>query len=387
MKKVVLYLLVSAGIIWLLTLPSPLPANVGNGDFTAYWSAAYLLAHQENFADPDLLLKTEQELAGWTGDFTLQTWNPPWFLPLMLPYTLFPFTTAVWLWFLTNIALVFTAAILTWKACTTRPTADKTTLIAPLIAILFLPTLNAIYMGQVNTLVFFGLALMLFCQQKEHQTLAGAALVLTLVKPHLVYVTIPILLLQALSSRQWRFLVGFGSALALLTGITFLFRPSFITEYASTTAEGNLLSWATPTLGGILSTTLGWQEARLMGLIVLPLTICWWWLNRGKFSIPILVQSTLLISVMTAPFGWGYDAIVLLIPILQIAVWLVEGRYSTQSAWLFIAALVLIAALAFYQRRVMQSEVEVFWIPLAITAVYFTAYYLQKKELAVAQTA
>jgi hypothetical protein len=275
---------------------------------------------------------------------------------------------------------------MTWNACTTAPTTRKQAWLAPIISILFLPTLTAIYMGQVNTLVYFGLALTLFCQQKGRHTLAGAALAITLLKPHLVYLTVPILLLQALTNRRWRFLIGFGSMLLALTGITFLLRPSFLTEYITTMAGGNLLNWATPTLGGVLGTTVGWQEARLMGLGILPLALWWWWCNRNRIPFPILVQITLLISVITAPFGWGYDAIVLLIPILQIAVWLAEGRFALQTTWFLVAALLLTDALAFVQRSVMQSEVEVFWLPLAIMAIYLTAYHLRNKELIVAQT-
>lgn len=380
MSKALLLILAIIGIGWLFLAPPPLPTNIGNGDFTGYWSAAYLLAHQQNFADSDLLLSTEQQLTGWTGDFTLKTWNPPWLLPLLLPYTLFSFSRAVWLWFITNITLVFTASILAWKASTEQPTISQRAWLAPLFCIVFAPALTAIYMGQINTLVFFGLALALFLQRTGRQTGAGAALTLTMVKPHLVYITVPILLLAALSKRWWRFIAGFGGTLVVLTAVTFALRPSFLTEYASSTADGDLLGWVTPTLGGFIGATTGWNDAKLMGLIVLPVTIVWWWRYRNQLSVVTLVQITLLISVVTAPFGWGYDVIVLLIPILQIIIWLFEQRYTWPVTALFVAALLLIDILAFYQRTIMQSEVEVFWIPLAITAVYLTSYYLKNDK-------
>jgi hypothetical protein len=93
---------------------------------------------------------------------------------------------------------------------------------------------------------------------------------------------------------------------------------------------------------------------------------------------------TLLVSVDTAPFGWGYDAIVLLIPILQIVVWTVVEQAATAAAWVVFAALVLIAGLAFYHRMVMQSEYEAFWIPLAVTAVYLAAYHTLRNRKGVA---
>jgi hypothetical protein len=342
------------------------------------------LGQGENFADPELLMATEQQLAGWRGSFIIQTWNPPWLLSLLLPYTLFPFRQATWLWFLTNIVLVVAASVLTWKACAGRPSDNQRAWIAPLVIIFFIPTLNALYSGQVNTFVLFGLAAALFFQTVERRTLAGAALALTMVKPHLVYITVPILLLQAVSRRQWRFVVGFGGVLVLLSGVALLLRPSFPAEYASTTAGGDLLRWLTPTLGGFLQATLGWGWAKFIGVIVLPAAIWLWWRNRDSVSQPVLVHLTSLVSVATAPFGWGYDAIVLLIPILQIVVWTLEEQAATAVAWLLFAALVLIAGLAFYHRMVMQSEYEAFWIPLAVTAVYLAAYHTLRNRKGVA---
>ena len=56
----------SAGILIALFLfvlwgPIPVPPSMGRGDFRAYWSAAKLLAQSEDFADANILLKTEQE--------------------------------------------------------------------------------------------------------------------------------------------------------------------------------------------------------------------------------------------------------------------------------------------------------------------------------------
>lgn len=378
-KKGLLVTILMAGIAWLLLGPIPLPSTIGRGDFIAYWSAAYLLAHSQNFSDPDLLLQTEQALAGWRADYVIKTWNPPWLLPILLPYTFVLFNRAVWLWLLTNIGLVFVASIMTWKACARQPHVQKWVWIAPATSILFAPALNAFYMGQINPLVFFGLALMLFVHV-EHAALAGAALALTMVKPHLVYITVPILLLHKLVDRQWRFLLSFGGTLAALTSITYFLRPSFITEYVVSSSGGNLLGWATPTLGGILSMSLGWEWAKLMGVVILPLFILWWWRRGNKLRLPGLVQITLLASVVTAPFGWGYDVIVLLIPLLQVIIWNVAGHFSRYISWLFIVTLIVTNALIFYQRRNMENELQAFWVPIAIAAIYFVAYLLKQND-------
>ncbi len=382
-KKILLSLILIGAIWWVLRGPIPLPDNlsISRGDFTGYWSAAYLLAQSQNFSDSALLLQTEQSLTTWDLDFTLKTWNPPWLLPLLIPYTAFTFFRAAWLWFLTNILLIFTGAILTWHACVQDTAVKQKAWLAPIIALLFAPTLTALYMGQVNTLVLFGLALALFAEVKERHLLTGFGLSLTMVKPHLVYLTVPILLLRALYYRQWRILWGFGGTLLVLTSITFLLRPSFLGEYLTSASEGNLLRWVTPTLGGFLTITLGWHWASLIGVIILPLAVIWWLRQRDSIPVTELIHITLLISVITAPFGWGYDAIVLLIPMIQIVVWVLEKTYVKMMAIGLVLGLLLINMMIFYHRTVMKNEVEVFWVPVAIATLYFVAWYFKKKSV------
>lgn len=365
-------LLVIGGLLLFGPLPTP---RIGNGDFTGYWSAAYLLAQRQNFSDPFLLDQVERQLAGWTGDFTLITWNPPWLLSLLLPLTAVSFHRAVWLWLLANITMIFTGTILAWLTFAGQPKTRQRAWIAPLVGFTFVPALIGISQGQVNILIFFGLALFLFLEARGYLMGAGAALVLTTIKPHIVYVTTPLLLLRALYRRSWRLLLGFGLALVGLTLIALVLRPSFLSEYSQTTGAGNLLGWQTPTLGGILAATWGWQWAKLMGIVFLPLTILWWWYYRDRLQTAELVSVTLLISVITAPFGWSYDQVVLLIPLVQVVVWVVDGRYPRREQIALILALVAINVLFFYQRGHMQNEVEAFWSPLVIMLLYAWAFW------------
>ena len=158
-------LLIGGFFILLLALlfgPIPDIADVGRIDFTAYWSASYLLAHSQNFSDGEQLLTIQQQLAGWSEDFPIRAWNPPWLLTMLLPYTFVSFVRARWLWLMTNVVLLFSGSIMAWLASTSSPEVKKRAWISPIIAFIYAPTLTAFYMGQVNTLVFFGLALYLF---------------------------------------------------------------------------------------------------------------------------------------------------------------------------------------------------------------------------------
>lgn len=372
-----------AGILIALFLfalwgPIPVPSSIGRGDFRAYWSAAKLLSQSENFADAELLLQTEAEHTQWREDWAVITWNPPWLLALLLPYTAVSFERATWLWLLTNITMVFTGSVLVWRTLAVQTDSQRRSHLAPIIGLLFLPTMIALLMGQVNTLVFMGLAGFVFFYNRDQLFVAGLCLILTLVKPHLVYLTVPIIFLHLLwTRRDYRALSGLIVGLIGLTAVVFLLRPSFIADYTQTVSEGSLLAWETPTLGGILGASFGWQWAKLMGIMILPLTILLWWRNREQLNLNIWVQATVLISVITAPFGWGYDVIVLLLPLLQIIIWIAEGQFNRLEAFAWAAMLIGINLAAIYQRTFDISEVQTYWVPLALAITYFLAYYRQ----------
>lgn len=382
MSKYLFAGLAIALLLFVLVGPIPVPPSLGRGDFRAYWSAAYLLAQSENFADADLLLQTEREHTEWMEDWAVITWNPPWLLALLMPYTAVSFPRATWLWLLTNIALVFTGSVLLWKTFTRQDSSQRWGPMAPLVGLLFLPTMLTLLMGQVNTLVFWGLAAFLFFFNRNQLFAAGLSLVPTLVKPHLVYLVLPIVFLHLLwTKRDFKTVAGLLVGLAVLTAVVFGLRPSFITEFSQTVGEGNLLGWETPTLGGFLATTFGWQWAKLMGIFILPLTVGFWWRYRETIDLNYWVPAMLLISVISAPFGWGYDVIVLLLPVLQVIAWIAEGRFSRQEAIGLGALLLGINLAAIYQRSLEISEGQTFWVPISLAMTYFFAYYRRNKRL------
>jgi hypothetical protein len=365
--------LVVVGVVFLGVMPQPFPAHLAKVDFQAYWGASYLLAHSENFSDPVRLFEIQEQLAGWDEETPQMTWNPPWLLVLLLPLTLLTFDRASWIWFLINITLVFTSTVLLWDLYASQPETRRRIGLGFLMAFAFIPTLTALLIGQVSTLVLFGLAGFLYYERRQQPFHAGVALALTTIKPHLVYITVPLILLEMARQRRWRTVIGFLAPLLLGVLITFLLRPTFLTEYFSTVGGGGLLYRTVPTLGFFLSRITGWPAIRLMGVVILPLLIVWWW-RRGRQSslnLPDLVASTLLLSLISAPFGWSFDVIIFLVPLLQLLLWMIEGKIAQHRSLAILLLFVAANGVTLYQRSLQLRDDYFFWFPIVMACLYW----------------
>lgn len=378
-KTGLLAVILATTLLALLLLPNPLPKPVGEGDFRGYWSASYLLARGENFSDPMQIKQVEETQTDWRENWVVVTWNPPWLFVILLPFTFAPFSQAVWWWLLTNVLIVGMSVGAVWQVSASNA-VRRQIWIALLVAFTFSITLVTLAMGQVNTLVLAGLAGFLFFASRARWGFAGAALALTTIKPQLVYLTLPLLLFDCLLKKRWRAIAGFASTLLGLGAIVFLLRPTFLSEYFTLAGTGRLLAWENPTLGGWLSVTRGWDWARLMGLAILPLLLLLRWRSGDSWNLSTLVDTSLILSLITAPFAWSYDFIVLLIPLVSSIVRFIENR-SIIALVVFITILIGADIISYYQRLQSPNDVDYVWIPLLIAVLYAWANFSFKRRV------
>jgi hypothetical protein len=353
-----------------------LPQNMGALDFRAYWSASYLLSQSENFSDDQLLLQVQKEFVALDEDFPIKTWNPPWVLLWVLPYAVLPFSLATKLWLLTNMLLLMFGILAAWSLVIESQPKLKSWVWLPLLAAIFFPsTIVALLFGQVNLLVFAGLVGFLFFYYRNQDVLAGFSLAFAMTKPHLVYLALPIIFLFVIRERRWWVLVVFSLALIISTAVVFLLRPTFIGEYLSSTTGGNLFAWESATLTTYLSIAWGWPWVRLLGLLLVPVVMIAWFFWRDRLNMLLWVEITVLLSVITMPFGWSYDYVVLLLPLCQIFAWLLIPIVKKREAILISFFLLIMYGLYYYQRIVSPSELYFFWVPLVIAGSYGWLFY------------
>jgi hypothetical protein len=322
------------------------PGVMPPADFAMYWAAGRLNAYGENPYSPERALALQREAGRDLSDPFLM-YSPPWTLPLVMPFGLLPSRVGQLLWLLLHLSVMLCCADRVWLLYGGRP---ELRWLAWVLTAGFFPTLILLRMGQIGSLVLLGVVGFLSFERRGQLWLAGAAVALTAVKPHLVYLLWVALVLWALDRRRWRVLLGAGLALLLATAIPLTCNPAVIRQYRQALATHPPTEWLTPTLGAALRLWLGADRAWLQflpALFGLLWFLVYWAARRRNWRWTEQTPLLVLVSFLTTFYGaWSHDFVVLLVPVLQVAVWCVQSR-PRAPAYFALGAYLAMDALAF----------------------------------------
>jgi len=297
-----------------------------------------------------------------------------WFAPtgnlILIPFTFLSFLRAAYYWFLANIFVLWMSSILIW-----RNSGVYYRVWIPVIAVFgFSMTLLSLQTGQVNTLELLGLALFLFFTGLKREYLAGVSLALTTIKPHLVLLTLPLLLLDSFRRKEWRVIGGFAGVL-IFTGVVLTgYYSEWLLSFRALVFSGMSTVRETPTITGLLVVSGGpaWGKWVWLGALLIAILL---WHKHGKdWDRRTLIDVSVLVGLVASPIGWSYDQIILLFPILRILAWIADGSLNRKDA-LFIAIIIFaMYGITYIQRIPAPSDVWFFWVPFAVAGVYAFAW-------------
>jgi hypothetical protein len=357
---------------FLFAFPVQLPGKVGIADFRPYWSSSYLLAHGRDFGDPEQLDLIERVLTGWNEPYIMHAWFAPIGNLILIPYTYLPFSRAVFYWLLTSTTVIFAAGILLWPY-------NKTNLWVPVVVTFgYSMTLVSLADGQINTLEVLGLALFLIFSTAKQNFRAGISLILTTIKPHLVIITLPLLLLDLVRRKQWRLLAGFFTALTGSAALLSVMYPAWPVSFWKLVTFGMGMTRETPTLNGLLVISGEYTLGKWVWLFAIGITTLIWAKYGKEWNQRTLIDVTILIGLIVAPIGWSYDQVMLILPLLRIIEWIRNRVIDKAKAWSVIVILLLANAFSYYQRTLAISDVWFVWVPLLVACIYFYMWYHAK---------
>jgi hypothetical protein len=365
---IALMLLVS---IVLLEIPRFLNSQaLGLGDYIAYWAAGRLNALGENPYSPEELLALQQQ-QGWTNPWPNIVYYPPWTLALLMPLGLLPFEVSRLIWLIINLALVGCCADALWKYFG-GPVRWR--FLAWLLALTFVPTLVVLRMGQIGPVLLAGITIFLLAERRRWDWLAGAALTLPAIKPHLVYLFGLGVALWAIDQRRWRILLSAAGASLAATAVALCANPAIVEQYRY--ALGNPpLQNITPTWGAMLRLLFGADATWLQ--FVPPLAGCIWlffnWkAHRRHWSWQQQAPLLILVSSLTTSYGaWIFDLVVLLPGLLQMAARVSHFR-GARSRWTFTVVYICLNGLGLVMNLREAPYAAYIWVPPAMLLCYLS---------------
>lgn len=371
-------------VVFAYLLPLPMPAYL---DFQVLYHADLGLLQKIPLYDRAGQAGMIAHLAGVTPDqvFVLPFPYPPWYALSTIFLALPPVEVAARIWFGLNL---FMLAVSVWlltnwgKKKITNPTFSNFPSPNPslkkfranirgftgtlrgrvgvnvlnfLLAILFIPVLGSLYVGQYIFPVLLGAALMIFALCQESVTFTTLAFVLLTFKPHLggplVLAVLAYLFIHRDSfSRR--------ALTAILVSSLFLFVVSFIADPAW---PGNYLhslfdfrdvpGVSTCRLCASLPIALvgfinGQTDLRLAfpigAMLFILLTTGLFLVRRDLFHSPeTLIPTVILISLLADPYLLNYDFTLLLIPLFTLS------TFVRRMDWLWVATAYLLPVILF----------------------------------------
>lgn len=349
LRAVIALAILAAGVAIVAAANSRVTSN----DYIEYWSSAKLFLQGANPYSGSSILTIEKSY-GFLLDSPLIMLNPPWSLPLIAWLGFFSERAGLVLWIVTTAGF-FAASVFILQI----PSRYR------LIALIFAPVTGTFLMMQSSQFLLLGWAIFL----RYHRTrpfVAGAALALMTIKPHLFLLIWIILVLDSIRRKNVAYLAGLASSLAASSALVTLQTPTVWRDYWSLIRGSSLADVYLPTLPTLLRFSI---NVRWAWLALLPSAFAavwavgyyrrhrsgWSWLRHGSLI--------MLVAIITSPYGWFSDQVVLL-PAINEAMSSGSRRYSMEILTaLNTAALVLMCL----------KSTACMWLPLSWLLWYIYA--------------
>ncbi len=312
--------LLLATIVLVVEIRAAVGSMVSMQDFVQYWAATRLNLRGSNPYDATAMLAMERPL-GWTEPEPNLMFNPPWMLSLAAPSAFLDYVTARSVCLFLQLAIIVGVAFVLWDD---HGGPSRLLWVAMLLAMTSYSSLMMFRLGQSSVIVLLGLVGFIHWEARGRDFLAGAALALAMVKPHLVYLIWPAVGIWAIHRRRWGVVAGGAALLGVLTIVAAWPNPAVFAQFFAMLRDRPPAQYFSPTLGAYLRMAFGSEHFRLQYLPMLGgfvwLIVSWRsWLASGlawrERVVPVIFA-----SVITTPYGaWTADMVVLLIPVLGTA--------------------------------------------------------------------
>lgn len=385
-KTLINLTLVALLISFLVAHEQKIRASVASRDSIQYWATGKLLLHRQNpYSVP--AVEALESSAGYASNRPLMFRCPPWALWLViLPGLL----SAYWAWVMW-LGILFLSLVIanriSWRIYGDGGDPPLTFLIA---GYAFAPVAACLVAGQLGLVLLLGI-MIFFAYEDGRPFLAGAALIMPMAKPHMFALLWPVLAVWALSRRKWALLAGIVSAFALAVAVAFAFDSSVLGDYRAMLQQQAIQNEFIPSFSGMiralvfhiaipgaLDRSLFLHRFFWVQFVPLVLGLLWtawyYWRNREQWDWRNHGLAILVVAVLTTPYAWITDEVVLLPAVLRGVLWLRGAQlkvWSRLSILLFVCLDLLL--LLIVKAQVPPATGIFFWSSLVWFGWYFYA--------------
>ena len=327
------------------------PAQPGATDFYSRWmgARAYIQQGLSPYSDE----VSRQIQAGIYGrplqpGEDLYLFAYPFYTALLIaPLTLLPYPWAAAIWLVVLQASLVGALLLALALYGWRPLPVLMVSLG-LWTLLFYPHWRGLLLGQFVILVLLFLTLTLWALSRRRDGLAGVALALTTIKPQIVFLVIPLLLIWAITQRRWRFVGAFAFTLGALLAASFLAQPGWLAGFLQhtlayptyTAYPPYILTSATWVLAHVTLPIPGIPgEIGIALALLVGLGWAWWREARsGWISFHWTLGLTLVVSHLAVPRTATPNYVVFVLPLIP----LFRHLYQQAGAFALVAVLLVL---------------------------------------------
>jgi hypothetical protein len=329
--KIVVNLALVGLLVWfLITHEQKIRASVAGRDSIQYWAAGKLLVHRQNpYSVPSVLALERSQ--GYPADRPLMLRTPPWSVWMVLPEGLLSAYWAWVAWLAILLASLVIAMRISWRIYGDGgPRPPNAFLLA---GYLFAPVVACLVAGQMGMVLLLGIALFLLLEENR-PFLAGAALLMPLAKPHIFTLVWLILAVWIITQKRWPLLGGMATAFLLALSIAVAFDPAIFQHYREMLRQQAIQHEFIPALSGMIRVLFFrrffWVQFVPTGLGLLW-SVRYYWKNQRTWSWRERGPALLIVAVLTTPYSWMTDEVVLLPAILQSVLWVNRAKLRVRS--------------------------------------------------------
>ena len=263
---------------------------------------------------------------------------------LIWPLVYMDYAWASALWMVLLAACLIVSLFLLFDLFRWKPSPLVTALLT-LFALFFYFSARGLLLGQPGLLVCFLEILAIWAIFRSRDRLAGVALAISTLKPQMGFLIVPFFLLWSLSYRRWQFLVAFVLTMIVLLLTSFLFQPSWLSDwlaqlglYPTYTALGSPVWIITDYYLGLGN----WAEYLLSGALALYMLWAWYvslYKNPGHVLWAITI--TLTITHLIAPRTATPHYVIFLLPLIFYFAYWSRVRQRWFSWWILASVCLL----------------------------------------------